>query len=114
MINLKINKWNFYFFNSCTSRYVGEFCDHPNPCHTGPGPRCQNGGTCTVTFKDNLPNFLCSCPIGFSASLCEIPEKNACDLSPCQHGGTCVLKSLEEYMCSCAQGYTGKNTLRSI
>lgn len=96
-------------FFSCSSRYVGEFCQYPNPCHTGPGPRCQNGGTCTVSFKDGTPVFTCACPIGFTASLCEIHEKNACDSSPCQHGGTCNLKTLEQYTCLCAQGYTGEN-----
>lgn len=98
----------FWFFCSCSSRYVGEFCEYPNPCHTGPGPRCQNGGSCTVSFREGTPVFTCSCPIGFSASLCEIPEKNACDSKPCLHGGMCTLKSLEQYTCSCAQGYTGK------
>lgn len=93
---------------SCTTRYVGEFCEYTNPCHTSSGPRCQNGGTCTVSFSNGTPSFKCHCPIGFTASLCEIPENNACDSSPCQNAGTCTLKSLQDYVCSCAQGYTGK------
>lgn len=94
--------------NSCTTRYTGEFCESPNPCHTSSGPRCQNGGTCTVSFTNGTPSFKCHCPIGFTASLCEIPESNACDSSPCQNGGQCNLKSLHDYVCSCAQGYTGE------
>ena len=99
----------FSFIFSCSSKFVGEYCEHPNQCHSR--PRCQNGGTCVVGYKedDGTPKFTCKCPIGFTASLCEIREKNVCDSSPCQHGGTCSLKSLEEYTCSCAQGYTGKN-----
>jgi Notch 1 len=61
-----------------------------------------------VKFKDGVATFACRCPIGYSASLCEIPEKNSCDSSPCQNGGKCNLKSLEEYTCSCAQGYSGE------
>lgn len=101
-----VNLWSS--LSSCSSRYVGEFCEYLNPCHTGPGPRCQNGGSCTVSFKDGTPVFQCSCPIGFTASLCEIPVKNACDAVPCQNGGTCALQSLDKYTCTCSQGYTGE------
>lgn len=79
-----------------------------NPCHTGPGPRCQNGGTCQVRVSPGTsPSFTCSCPLGFTASLCEIPIANSCDSRPCLNGGTCSLRSLESYQCSCAPGYTG-------
>lgn len=78
-----------------------------SPCHTA--PRCQNGGTCRViTSETGSPSFTCDCRIGFMASLCEIPEKNACDSSPCMNGGNCTLKSLTEYTCSCTTGYTGE------
>lgn len=93
---------------SCTSRYVGTFCEHLNPCHASSGPRCQNGGTCDVDYSSAVPGFKCRCPIGYTASLCEISERNACESGPCQNGGTCNLKSLQDYMCSCAQGYTGE------
>lgn len=95
-------------FSSCTSRYVGEYCQNLNPCYTSSGPRCQNGGNCTVSYHGGVPVFRCNCPIGFTASLCEIREQSACDSSPCQNGGSCILKSLSDYVCSCAQGYTGK------
>lgn len=96
------------FISSCTTRYVGEFCEHLNPCHTSSGPRCQNGGVCEVDYTTPVPGFRCRCPIGFTASLCEISERNACDSGPCQNGGSCHLKSLQDYVCSCAQGYTGE------
>lgn len=98
----------FFIFYSCTTRYVGEFCEHLNPCHTSSGPRCQNGGLCEVDNSSAIPTFKCRCPIGYTASLCEISERNACDSGPCRNGGQCHLKSLHEYGCSCAQGYTGK------
>lgn len=99
------------FFFSCTSRYVGDYCQNLNPCYTSSGPRCQNGGNCTVSYHGGVPGFRCNCPIGFTASLCEIREQSACDSSPCQNGGSCILKSLSDYVCSCAQGYTGKQTV---
>lgn len=114
----KINNVKYYLLNhyisffSCTSKYVGEYCQYLNPCHTGPGPRCQNGGSCQVRVSPgSSPSFTCSCPLGFSASLCEIRIANSCDQRPCLNGGTCFLRSLEAYQCSCAQGYTGKRNL---
>ena len=105
----------FAFIYSCTSKYVGEFCQHPNPCHTGAGPRCQNGGICeVVTYRDGTPQFSCRCPLGYTASLCEIREDNVCNSSPCNNGGICVLKSLKEYTCQCAQGYSGKKIYLKI
>lgn len=95
-------------FSSCTSRYIGNFCEHHNPCYNG--PRCQNGGTCMASMKDGFPTFWCDCPIGFSASLCEIHVPNVCDSSPCINGGTCRLKTLHDFKCVCAEGYSGKKS----
>lgn len=99
---------------SCTTKYVGEYCQHRNPCLTG--PRCQNGGSCHVRESPGggTPSFVCSCPVGYTASLCEIRIDNACDSSPCFNNGTCVLKSLHEYTCSCAYGYAGKFFLHLV
>jgi Notch-like protein len=95
---------------SCTAMHVGEYCQYMNPCHTGPGPRCQNGGSCNVRSSPTAsPTFWCTCPIGYSASLCEIPVANSCDSDPCLNGGTCTLRSLDSYSCTCAPGYTGQH-----
>ncbi|KAK0092921.1 hypothetical protein PV326_000316 [Microctonus aethiopoides] len=96
---------------ACTAKYVGEYCQHLNPCHKG--PRCQNGGLCKVKENPNgTPSFTCDCPIGFSASLCEIPIANACDSSPCLNSASCILKSLYDYTCSCTIGFTGDHCER--
>nr|ASU52591.1 notch N4 [Nilaparvata lugens] len=96
-------------FCNCTSQYVGEYCQRLNPCTTGPVPRCQNGGTCNVRMSPDhgSPSFWCACPIGYSASLCEIHIANSCDSQPCHNGGTCTLQSLSKYTCTCAAGFTG-------
>lgn len=104
----KPNFSHFLFISSCTSKYVGEYCGYLNPCHTSSGPRCQNGGVCEVDYSNAMPTFRCRCAIGFTASLCEITERNACELDPCQNGGSCQLKTLDDFVCVCAQGYTGK------
>lgn len=61
-----------------------------------------------MTSRDGVPSFVCRCAIGFTASLCEIPVKNACDSSPCNNGGSCKLKTLDDYSCLCAIGYSGE------
>lgn len=101
----------FEFF-SCTSRYVGEHCEYSNPCLTA--PRCQNGGTCEVLIKDGHISFQCKCPVGFSASLCEIAEETACSSFPCRNTGKCISKTLKEYECKCPEGFTGKFEFGSV
>lgn len=91
---------------------MGEFCEYANPCLTA--PRCQNGGTCDVLIKDGQASFQCKCPVGYSASLCEISEETACSSSPCRNNGKCFLKSLREYECRCPEGFSGKNILFSL
>lgn len=91
---------------------MGEYCGYLNPCHTSSGPRCQNGGVCEVDYSSAVPTFRCRCALGFTASLCEISESNACQSYPCQNGGSCHLETLNDYVCSCAQGYTGKRVRR--
>lgn len=67
-----------------------------------------------MDYTTAIPSFRCKCPIGFSASLCEISEHNACDSGPCQNGGACRLKSLQDYTCSCVQGYSGKTLFQNL
>ena len=93
----------------CPPGYVGEYCQHPDPCRTG-DQKCQNGGTCTVVqLPGQAPSFQCACPVGFKNSLCETPVSNVCNSSPCQNGGTCHLSTLSSYTCTCPRGWQGRH-----
>ena len=101
----------FFLSLRCTDEYVGEYCQHLNPCRNGPGARCQNGGTCkaVLSVSGPSPKFECICPVGYQASLCEIAVANACDSDPCLNGATCQLVTLDTYRCQCPSGYRGEH-----
>ncbi|XP_017479439.1 PREDICTED: neurogenic locus Notch protein-like, partial [Rhagoletis zephyria] len=95
-------------FCRCPPRYAGHLCEHTNPCFAA--NRCMNGGTCqTITSPHSPPTFKCLCPLGFSASLCEVEEPNVClQTRPCENGGRCVLKGdVDNFECQCAPGWRG-------
>ncbi|KAJ8673042.1 hypothetical protein QAD02_004303 [Eretmocerus hayati] len=93
----------------CTDVEENIAIKYRNPCLTGQ-KTCQNGGTCKVRedAAGGTPSIACSCPVGYTASLCEIKIENACDSSPCANNGTCVLHTLLDYTCRCALGFTGE------
>ena len=55
------------------------------------------------------PSFQCTCPLGFTNTLCETPVSNACDTFPCRNGGSCLLSTLNTFQCACPIGWTGDN-----
>ena len=64
-----------------------------NGCDKCENVHCQNGGTCS--------NGSCSCPTGYSGTLCET-KKDPCANVTCQNGGTC-----NNGYCNCPTGYSG-------
>ena len=59
--------------------------------------------------QHNLFLLQCSCPIGYTASFCEISvSNNPCNDNPCSNGGTCTLQSLSNYTCTCPLGWKGE------
>lgn len=89
---------------------MGEYCQHPNPCHTASQNRCEHGGSCRVVIKANTaPTFACDCPVGYTSSFCELELANACQSSPCNGNGVCRLKTLDTFTCQCSPGYRGAN-----
>ena len=59
-------------------------------------------------YQGKVPSFTCTCPLGFTNSLCETPVDNACNSNPCSNGGSCHLSSLDTFTCSCPLGWTGQ------
>ena len=68
-------------------------------CSSNP---CQNGGTCT----DEIANFTCTCPLGYTGRHCE--QKIWCIPNPCQNNGTCR-ENGSSYRCSCPTRYHGSH-----
>lgn len=76
---------------------------------------CQNMATCV----DGISNYTCKCADGFQGRYCEVmpmvsmlmhPQTAPCEASDCKNGlcyqppGTLI----DEYMCKCYPGFTGK------
>lgn len=89
----------------CSSAYVGERCQHPNPCLSSP---CKNAGTCTPVVRGSTVDYTCACRLGFTDELCLTPRDNVCLSNPCRNGGTCELLTLSEYKCRCPPGWSGE------
>ena len=63
---------------------------------------CQNQGECSQPSEQ----FECSCPAGFSGSLCEVNiDECFAPTAPCVHG-QCE-DGVNNYTCSCQPGWTG-------
>uniref|UniRef100_A0A672IXN3 Neurogenic locus notch homolog protein 2-like n=1 Tax=Salarias fasciatus TaxID=181472 RepID=A0A672IXN3_SALFA len=92
----------------CASGFLGEYCQHKDPCHPG---YCLNGGNCSVSMSDGVPvpsSASCTCPLGFTGQHCQTPQNSTCyPNNPCTNRGVCTLLSLEKYKCECARGWTG-------
>lgn len=90
-----------------------------DPCLTTP---CQNGATCNknIYISQNVavlestavifvsPQkevFNCTCPAGFTGTLCE-DDIDECEVNPCENKGTCV-NTLGGFYCHCQSGFSG-------
>ena len=74
-----------------------------NPCLT---EKCQNNGTCVMSFSHakNRFSFICKCSEGFHGILCEKVE-NGCEPNPCQAPfKQCIYLGYKKYECVCAHG----------
>uniref|UniRef100_A0A7M4E463 Neurogenic locus notch homolog protein 2 n=1 Tax=Crocodylus porosus TaxID=8502 RepID=A0A7M4E463_CROPO len=92
-------------FCRCPEGFLGDYCQHRNPCESS---TCQNGGTCETTSV--IGKATCKCAPGFRGEDCRYSDSHICFVShPCLNGGTCQLLGPDAYECVCRPGYTGKN-----
>ncbi|XP_031554737.1 protein eyes shut homolog isoform X4 [Actinia tenebrosa] len=78
---------------------------------------CSSKGLCAVSGKFFTFNASCVCDTGYSGAYCG--ERGSCHakLNPCQNGATCIDKKSglqDDYNCTCAPGYVGKNCEHNI
>lgn len=94
---------SFFLKYRCPEGFLGEYCQHRDPCEKN---RCQNGGTCVTQAM--LGKATCRCAPGFTGEDCQYSTSHPCFVSrPCQNGGTCHMLSWDTYECSCQVGFTG-------
>ncbi|XP_061167984.1 fibropellin-1-like isoform X2 [Saccostrea echinata] len=85
----------------CPHSWTGRNCEVYNCQHASP---CQNHGKClSIQTK---PGYRCVCHSSWYGSICKLHD--ACVSDPCQNGGSC-LNNLNDYTCSCAKGFMGRN-----
>jgi hypothetical protein len=85
----------------CELGWGGAKCDDEIPivdhCESEP---CEHG-----VCINKSESYECSCDLGWSGKDCDV-EKDPCDPSPCQNGGSCS-PSLDGAVCECLAGFTG-------
>ncbi|KAK1165040.1 hypothetical protein AOXY_G13452 [Acipenser oxyrinchus oxyrinchus] len=94
----------------CAAGYLGEYCQHKDTCLPD---TCRNRGNCTATVFGGVVRTSCTCPLGFSGTICETPQPTACyPQNPCHNQGTCRLLTQDRWECVCPRGWTGKSCQR--
>ncbi|CAG9565824.1 unnamed protein product [Danaus chrysippus] len=87
-------------------------CDKPGECSCRPGWRgelcsqCQPYPGCKHGYC-NGSSWDCTCDTNWGGILCD-QDLNYCGThEPCQHGGTCENTAPDQYLCTCAEGFSG-------
>ncbi|XP_022110883.1 sushi, von Willebrand factor type A, EGF and pentraxin domain-containing protein 1-like [Acanthaster planci] len=76
-------------------------CDLVDDCASNP---CASGSTCI----DDVNQFICQCPLGFTGQRCQTNiDDCGTDSSPCDNGGTCV-DGIGNFTCQCPLGFSGQ------
>ncbi|XP_069753449.1 delta and Notch-like epidermal growth factor-related receptor [Narcine bancroftii] len=91
------------FFCDCEEGHIGLFCEEFDGCHN---IQCLSNGTCLdIKEGNNLRNFTCVCPPGYTGELCQT-QIDHCISKPCLNGATCMSRTTD-YSCLCPEGFTG-------
>ncbi|XP_041969343.1 protein serrate-like [Aricia agestis] len=92
-------------------------CDKPGECLCRPGWRgelcsqCQPYPGCKHGYC-NGSSWDCTCDTNWGGILCD-QDLNYCGThEPCQHGGTCENTAPDQYLCTCAEGFSGADCER--
>ncbi|XP_061721976.1 protein jagged-1b isoform X1 [Cydia pomonella] len=92
-------------------------CDRPGDCDCRPGWRgalcsqCQPYPGCKHGYC-NGSSWDCTCDTNWGGILCD-QDLNYCGThEPCQHGGTCENTAPDQYLCTCAEGFSGADCER--
>ncbi|CAH0594416.1 unnamed protein product [Chrysodeixis includens] len=92
-------------------------CDRPGDCDCRPGWRgelcsqCQPYPGCKHGYC-NGSSWDCTCDTNWGGILCD-QDLNYCGThEPCQHGGTCENTAPDQYLCRCAEGFSGTDCER--
>ncbi|XP_045532882.1 protein serrate-like [Pieris brassicae] len=92
-------------------------CDRPGECLCRPGWRgdlcaqCQPYPGCKHGYC-NGSSWDCTCDTNWGGILCD-QDLNYCGThEPCQHGGTCENTAPDQYLCTCAEGFSGADCER--
>ncbi|XP_038206571.1 protein serrate, partial [Zerene cesonia] len=92
-------------------------CDKPGECLCRPGWRgelcaqCQPYPGCKHGYC-NGSSWDCTCDTNWGGILCD-QDLNYCGThEPCQNGGTCENTAPDQYLCTCAEGFSGADCER--
>ncbi|GAA6084499.1 protein delta homolog 1 [Tachysurus ichikawai] len=89
----------------CEQGWVGNQCDQDS--HLCISQPCSVNSTC---IESEEGGYLCICPPGYTGKNCQL-KKGECLMngSPCQNGGTCVVRTgfYTHSSCLCVPGFTG-------
>lgn len=97
-----------------------------DPCLTS---ACQNGASCqkdiyinqdvavlesvgVIFVSPKKEIFNCTCPVGFTGSLCEA-DVDECELSPCENKGACV-NTAGSFYCHCQVGLSDSDCAAGV
>lgn len=98
------------FFCDCEDGHVGLFCEEFDACHN---IQCLRNGTCLdIKEGNNLRNFTCDCPPGYTGDLCQT-QIDHCLSEPCENGATCMTRGTG-FSCLCPEGFTGPTCDQTI